>query len=494
ATMTYTVKGSGGCDDATATRVVTVTAAPDAGTLSGTQAICVDGTTTLSSTTTGGTWSTSAAAIATINASTGAVKGLKAGTATMTYTVKGSGGCDDATATRVVTVNQLPVAPIVSAPTQPTCSVATGSVKLSGLPSGNWTITPGNYTGNTSDYTITGLSTGKYKFTVTNSLGCSSSESVEVTINVQPTAPAAPIAKISVQPKCGAITGTVLITSAGTGFEYNVDGGNYQTTTTFSNLTPGTHKFTVRNAVDKTCVSNETTVVLNNYICAEDDTVSDINGTSGSSNVGNVLTNNGNGNDTLNGVGVSISQVNLTVTTPATSINGTNVPFVNPATGIISVPAGTAAGQYKITYEICEKANPTNCDTAVVTVNVKTSMIDAVDDTGSVVNGLVGGTALTNVLVNDQLNNQPALTSTVNVTFVSSTNAGVTLDGTSVKVAAGTPAGEYVLIYRICEKINPNFCDDARVTVKVTAPKIDAVDDKGTDINGSNGGTTVANV
>ncbi|WP_192499801.1 DUF11 domain-containing protein, partial [Flavobacterium sp. PL002] len=307
ATMTYTVKGSGGCDDATATRVVTVTAAPDAGTLSGTQAICVDGTTTLSSTIKGGTWSTSAAATATIDASTGVVKGLKAGTATMTYTVKGSGGCDDATATRVVTVNQLPVAPITSTPTQPTCSVATGSLKLSGLPSGNWTITPGNYTGNTSDYTITGLSTGKYKFTVTNSLGCSSSESVEVIINMQPTAPAAPIATISVQPKCGAITGTVIITSAGTGFEYNVDGGNYQSETTFANLTPGTHKFTVRNTKDNTCVSNETTVVLNNYICAKDDKGADINGLNGGTTVANVLV-----NDELNGKAVVAADVTTT--------------------------------------------------------------------------------------------------------------------------------------------------------------------------------------
>jgi hypothetical protein len=40
-----------------------------------------------------------------------------------------------------------------------------------------------------------------------------------------------------------------------------------------------------------------------------DDTVSDINGTS-VSNVGNVLNNNGNGNDTLNGVEFQF-QVNL---------------------------------------------------------------------------------------------------------------------------------------------------------------------------------------
>ena len=53
--MTYTVTGSGGCANATATRTVTVTAPPNAGTLSGKQAICASGSTTFNSTVNGGT-------------------------------------------------------------------------------------------------------------------------------------------------------------------------------------------------------------------------------------------------------------------------------------------------------------------------------------------------------------------------------------------------------------------------------------------------------
>ena len=56
--MTYTVTGTGGCADATATRDVTVTAAVNAGDLSGTQNICVGGTTTYTSDgDAGGSWS-----------------------------------------------------------------------------------------------------------------------------------------------------------------------------------------------------------------------------------------------------------------------------------------------------------------------------------------------------------------------------------------------------------------------------------------------------
>jgi hypothetical protein len=107
ATITYTVIGTGGCANATATRTVTVTAAPNAGTLSGNQNICANGTTTFVSTATGGTWSSSAPGIASVNANSGVVTGVTGGTATITYTVVGTGGCADATATRSITVRAV---------------------------------------------------------------------------------------------------------------------------------------------------------------------------------------------------------------------------------------------------------------------------------------------------------------------------------------------------------------------------------------------------
>src|SRR5690554_3509185 len=101
-TITYTVAGTGGCADATATRTVTVTTPPNAGTLSGTQAICEGSTTTFSSTVSGGTWSSSNTTTATVNSS-GVVTGQAAGTATITYTVAETGGGPDAKQPRQVT-------------------------------------------------------------------------------------------------------------------------------------------------------------------------------------------------------------------------------------------------------------------------------------------------------------------------------------------------------------------------------------------------------
>ncbi len=85
----------------------------------------------------------------------------------------------------------------------------------------------------------------------------------------------------------------------------------------------------------------------------------------GSSNLIDVLT-----NDLLGEDAPSISQVIMTVVTPATPIGGGTVPTLDTVTGFVSVPAGTPEGTYSIRYQICEVSNPSNCDDALVTVLV----------------------------------------------------------------------------------------------------------------------------
>ncbi|NBU71885.1 MAG: hypothetical protein EBS53_10640, partial [Bacteroidetes bacterium] len=135
-TITYTVPGTGGCANATATRSVTVTAPPTAGDLSGNQFICVAGTTTFTSTVSGGTWSSSASGVASINDSTGLVTGVSAGTATMTYTVTDTGGCANGTATRTLTVTAPPSAGTLSG-NQAVC-VASTTTFTSTVSGGTW--------------------------------------------------------------------------------------------------------------------------------------------------------------------------------------------------------------------------------------------------------------------------------------------------------------------------------------------------------------------
>ncbi len=223
-----------------------------------------------------------------------------------------------------------------------------------------------------------------------------------------------------------------------------------------------------------------------NPIVAVDDAGSVASGATGGTAVPNVLI-----NDTLNGAPATLATVALS----QVSTSNPNV-TLDPATGQVTVAPGTAAGNYTVVYEICEILNPANCSTATVTVTVGAAPIVAVDDAGSVPSGATGGTAVPNVLINDTLNGAPATLATVALAQVSTSNPNVTLDPATgqVNVAPGTAAGNYTVVYEICEILNPANCSTATVIVTVGAAVIDAVDDAGGPVNGLTGATAVLNV
>ena len=79
-------------------------------------------------------------------------------------------------------------------------------------------------------------------------------------------------------------------------------------------------------------------------------------------------------NDTLNGQPVTPGDVTITVLTPAKpSADGALVPVLDPATGIVTIPAGTPSDSYTITYQICLPSDASVCAEAVVTVEVAQS-------------------------------------------------------------------------------------------------------------------------
>lgn len=82
--------------------VVTVNAPVSAGTLSGSSSVAVGSSITLSSSVSGGIWSSSSMANATVGSSSGSVTGVAPGTVTITYAV--AGACGLAIATRTVNV------------------------------------------------------------------------------------------------------------------------------------------------------------------------------------------------------------------------------------------------------------------------------------------------------------------------------------------------------------------------------------------------------
>src|SRR5690606_5804560 len=75
-------------------------------------------------------------------------------------------------------------------------------------------------------------------------------------------------------------------------------------------------------------------------------------------------------NDTLDGESVTLETVALT-SIPTEELT------INPD-GSVSVTPGTTTGSYTISYTLCEVADPSNCDTAIVTVFVEDNQGDKV--------------------------------------------------------------------------------------------------------------------
>ena len=106
----------------------------------------------------------------------------------------------------------------------------------------------------------------------------------------------------------------------------------------------------------------------------------------------------------------------------------------------------------------------------------KCKIIIANDDVGIPINGAIGGISFTNVLINDTINGIPVLAPQVKLSFVNATNNGISLSGTNVVVAPGTPAGNYSLTYQISDIDNLTNSDNAIVSVSIIKATIDAVD------------------
>ncbi|UAY51209.1 Ig-like domain-containing protein [Ferruginibacter albus] len=176
---TYYIKGQSASCYGVKPVTVTIYPATSAGTLSGTQNVCINNAVTFSSTQAGGTWTSSDNNITFLNSSTGAITGKAVGTATITYTVNGTNGCPNATATRDITVNPLP---IISGTTTVTAG-STAQLTGDGLPAGSTPWTSSNTGVATIDNTgkISAITAGTTTITYTNSNGCQKTVTVTVT-------------------------------------------------------------------------------------------------------------------------------------------------------------------------------------------------------------------------------------------------------------------------------------------------------------------------
>jgi PKD repeat protein len=251
----YTVAGSYiahltnsvGCDSA-ATLVLTVNPLPAQPTaITGTTSILVAGTTTLSSTPTGGVWTSGNTSVATVNPTTGVVTGVANGSVAITYTV--TNGCGSRSISTTVTVGTPVVVPPPPPPT-PVCNINAGftinnnrqcvtdnSFVFTNTTTGGtapytylWDLNDGTYA-STQHVTKTYASHGEHDVTlkVTDANGCVSHANAQ-----QLYVGAKPNASFSILTNTGSGSSTTFISSStvalGT-MSYLWDLGNGQTST-----------------------------------------------------------------------------------------------------------------------------------------------------------------------------------------------------------------------------------------------------------------------
>ncbi len=245
-TYTITIKDANEC---TTTQVVTITqpaAALSASIGSQTNVLCYGNSTgavTISAT--GGTTVYQYKLDGGAYQSSSTFTGLAAGT--YTITIKDANEC---LTTQVVTITQ-PAAALSASITNLISVDCYGNSTGSSTTLANGGTIPYTYSWNTTPIqttaTATGLSAGTYTVTVTDSNACTTISNVTIT---QPTALSASIGSQTNVLCYGNSTGAVTISATGgtTVYQYKLDGGAYQSSSTFTGLAAGTYTITIKDA------------------------------------------------------------------------------------------------------------------------------------------------------------------------------------------------------------------------------------------------------
>jgi len=160
-------------DGCSSSVVVTVSALPVAGTISGSTAVCVGASITMTDASGGGVWSSTNTAVGSVSGSV--MSGVTAGSTTISYTVTNS--CGTVAATQNVTVNPLPDAGTITG-TSAVCIAATTNL-TDGVLGGIWSSGSGNAIVSSTGV-VTGQATGTANISYTVSNGCGSSSAISV--------------------------------------------------------------------------------------------------------------------------------------------------------------------------------------------------------------------------------------------------------------------------------------------------------------------------
>jgi hypothetical protein len=190
--------------------------------------------------------------------STGIFTAVTSGT--YTVTARNSSGCiSPGTTVLIIAQPPTPSAPLATL-TQPSCSLATGTISITSPTGQGMTYSINGNTYNNTSGIFTAVSPGSFTLTAKSSAGCISTGTI-VTINQQPAKPLSPIGSL-VQPDCSVPTGVIEISSpTGTGYSYSIDGTDYTNVSgIFTSVNPGTYRVTVKNQAG--CISSGNDITI----------------------------------------------------------------------------------------------------------------------------------------------------------------------------------------------------------------------------------------
>lgn len=292
-----------------------------------------------------------------------------------------------------------------------------------------------------------------YTFTITNVGNTTLSGIIVTDPMVGLTITGNPIPSLTVSASNSTIKGSYIITQA------DIDAGSITNSALATAKDPKGNNVTDISGTSNDDDNPTETPTTATIIKAITDTTDPVNGLIGGTTT-TILTSN----DTLNGNPVVIGSASGNII-----INGVTVPtgLTLNVNGTVSIAPNTPAGNYSLTYKICEVSDTANCSTTTSTIVVAAPKIVAVADSAGPINGSLGKTNAINVLTNDTLNGSAITISQVHLTTVTpNTNLTLNEDG-SIDVAPDTPSGTYNLTYQICEKQNPTNCSQAAVAIEV---------------------------
>ena len=291
----------------------------------------------------------------------------------------------------------------------------------------------------------------------------------DVTITATPNAPGSP--KV---PYIDTTTGKVMIPAG-------VAPGNHTITYKVCDKAPGKAKHCEEASVTVNVVSNTATSADDNFSAYKVEHPTSETVVSDGTNHLNILSNDKLGDDES----ITTNEVEITQThtsNPKVKIDTRN--------GEVNVEGGTPAGVYTLKYKIKEKGQPATAASQekTVTVVVTNKLVSNSGNYGGAPSTTPtpadGGNVLDNVRINDSTSNP--LASEVTITIDNNAGAGTVpylqtsgADKGKIKIPQGTPAGNYTIVYTVCDNAPAaaQSCQQATATVTVSNNPIIARND-----------------